>query len=329
MASRGELRRRRQLRVLVVVIVVVTVGTFARDVIRAAHDSQSARASRNTTFGTLARELIREGATLDHDTLVTLQQATTMSRSDFVDAWDQLESRARQVTLDAARLQVPTVDRQLNVLLADVMTQRVSSWEVIRNSVLTPLGIGATPSSSGSLASALATITATNEQWSAAHGRLHRAPGHVRLPVSEWTLPANDVTGLIATAVQQVRLRASATVSINAVSIDPQPLPSNAAQLVLLAREQIAVGVSLRNLSSTDATVTVHLSLAPDQKSGPPVSKSMTIVLPKQSNAAVLFDSVAIKASERGVLRIWVTGARPNSPGSASRFYTFKVASAG
>jgi hypothetical protein len=55
----------------------------------------------------------------------------------------------------------------------------------------------------------------------------------------------------------------------------------------------------------------------------------MTIVLPKQSNAAVLFDSVAIKASERGVFRIWVTGARPGSPGSASRFYTFKVASAG
>jgi len=328
-ASRGELRRRRELRVLVVVIVVVTVGTFARDVIRAAHDSQSARASRNTTFGTLARELIREGATLDHDTLVTLQQATTMSRSDFVDAWDQLEARARQVTLDAARLQVPTVDRQLNVLLADVMTQRVSSWEVIRNSVLTPLGIGATPSSSGSLASALATITATNEQWSAAHGRLHRAPGHVRLPVSEWTLPANDVTGLIATAVQQVRLRASATVSINAVSIDPQPLPSNAAQLVLLAREQIAVGVSLRNVSSTDTTVTVHLVLAPDQHSGVPVTQSMNVLLPKQSNAAVLFDSVAIQASEHGVFRIWVTGARPSSPGLASRFYSFKVASAG
>lgn len=329
MASRGELRRRRQLRVLVVVIVVAMVGTFARDVIRAAHDSQSARASRNTTFGTLARDLIREGAMLDHDTLMTLQLATTLSRSDFIDAWSQFEVRARQVTLDATRLRLPDVDRQLNVLLADVMTQRVSSWEVIRSSVLTPLGMGATQSSSVSLASALATITATNAQWGSAHNRLQREPGHVRLPVGEWTLPANDVTGLVTTAVQQVRLRPSDAVSINAVSIDPQPLPSDAAQLVLLAREQISVGVSLRNLSSTDATVTVHLSLTPDQKSGPPVSKSMTIVLPKQSNAAVLFDSVAIKASERGVFRIWVTGARPGSPGSASRFYTFKVASAG
>ena len=329
MASRGELRRRRQLRVLVVVIVVATVGVFARDVIRAAHDSQSARASRNTTFGTLARALIREGAALDHDTLVTLQRATTMSRSDFVDEWNQLEVRARQVTLDATRLRVPAVDRQLNVLLADVMTQRVSSWEVIRHSVTAPLGIGPTQSSSVSLTSALATITATNEQWGSAHDRLRREPGHVRLPVSEWTLPANDATGLIATAVQQVRLRPSATVSINAVSIDPQPLPSDAAQLVMLAREQISVGVSLRNLSSTDTTVTVHLALAPDQKSGVPVSKSITVVLPKQSNAAVLFDSVAIKASERGVFRIWVTGARAYSPGSASRFYTFKVASAG
>lgn len=329
MASRGELRRRRQLRVLIIVVVLATVGTFARDVIRAAHDSQSARASRNTTFGTLGRDLIREGATLDHDTLVTLQRATTLSRSDFVDAWNQLEVRARQVTLDATRVRVPAVDRQLNVLLADVMTQRISSWEVIRNSVLTPLGIGTTQSSLVSLTSALATITATNAQWGSAHNRLYREPGGVRLPVSEWTLPANDVTGLIATAVQQVRLQPSATVSINAVSIDPQPLPSDAAQLVLLAREQISVGVSLRNLSSTDATVTVHLVLAPEQKSGVPVSKSMSVVLPKQSNAAVLFDSIAIQASERGAFRIWVTGARPNSPGSASRFYTFKVASAG
>ncbi len=329
MASRGELRRRRQLRVLIVVIAVATLGTFARDVINAAHNSQSARASRNTTFGTLASQLLREGAALDHDTLVTLQRATTMSRSDFVDAWDQLEVRARQVGLDTARLQVPTVDRQLNVVLADIMIQRVSSWEVIRHYVTAPLGVGTAQTTTVPLVSALATIARTNAQWSAAHGRLHREPGHVRLPVSEWTLPANDVTGLIATALQQVRLRASATVSINAVSIDPQPLPSNAAQLVLLAREQISVGVSLRNLSSTDTTVTVHLALAPDQKSGVPVSKSITVVLPKQSNAAVLFDSVAIKASERGVFRIWVTGARPNSPGSASRFYTFKVASAG
>ncbi len=329
MASRSELRRRRQLRLLVVVIIVATLGTFARDVIRAAHDSQSARASRNTTFGTLARHLLLEGAALDHDTLVTLQQATTLSRSDFLDAWAQLEVRARQVTLDAARLRVPAVDRQLNGLLGDVMTQRITSWEVIRNSVLTPLGIGTTPSSTVSLTSALATITATNAQWSAAHGRLHREPGHVRLPVNEWTLPANDVTGLIATALQQVRLRPSATVSINAVSIDPQPLPSDAAQLVLLARDQIAVGVSLRNLSSTDATVTVHLVLAPERNSGAPVSKSMNVFLPKQSNAAVLFDSIAIRASEHGAFRIWVTGARPNTPGSASRFYTFKVASAG
>ena len=329
MASRSELRRRRQLRVLVAVIVVATMGTFARDVIRAAHDSESARASRNTTFGTLARDLLRDGAALDHDTLVTLQQATTMSRTDFVDAWTQLEVRARQVALDAARLQVPPVDRQLHVVLAEVMAQRVSSWEVIRSAVTVPLGIRPAQTTSVSLDSALATITRTNEQWSDAHNRLQREPGHVRLPVSEWMLPANDVTGLIATALQQVRLRASATVSINAVSIHPQPLPSNAAQLVLLAREEISVGVSLRNLSSTDTTVTVHLVLAPDQKSGVPVSQSMTAFLPKQSNAAVLFDSVAITASEHGVLRIWVTGARPYSPGSASRSYTFKVASAG
>lgn len=329
MASRGELRRRRQLRVLVVVIIVATVGTFASDVMRAAHDSQSARASRNTTFGTLARNLLREGTALDHDTLVLLQQATTISRSDFVDAWSQLDARARQVTLDAARLRVPSVDNKLNVLLADVMTQRVANWEVIRNSVLTPLGIGTAQSSSVALTSALAALTTTNAQWSAAHGRLHREPGHVRLPLGEWTLPANDVTGLIATTLQQVRLRPSASVSINAVSIDPQPLPSEAAQLVLLAREQISVGVSLHNPSATDATVVVHLLLAPDRKSGTLVAKAMTIAIPKQSHAAVLFDSVAIRASEHGALRIWVTGARPNSPGSASRFYTFKVASAG
>ena len=329
MASRSELRRRRQLRVLVAVVVVATIGTFARDVVRAAHDSQSARASRNTTFGTLARDLLRDGAALDRDTLVTLQQATTLSRSDFVDAWAQLEVRARQVKLDAARLQTPPVDRQLHTVLAEIMAQRIVSWEVIRSAVTTPLGIHPGQTTSVPVESALATITRTNEQWRAAHRRLQSEPGHVRLPVSEWTLPANDVAGLIATALQQVRLRASATVSITAVSIDPQPLPSNAAQLVLLAREEISLGVSLRNLSSTDTTVTVHLVLAPEQKSGVPVSMSMTAFLPKQSNAAVLFDSVAIRASEHGVLRIWVTGARPYSPGSASRFYTFKVASAG
>ena len=329
MATRSELRRRRQFRTLIALVVVLVVGVFARDVMRAAHDSESARESRNTTFGTLARQLLREGAMLDHDTLATLQGATSLSRSDFVDAWAQLEIRARQVTLDAARLRVPAVDGRVNSVLADVMAQRVSSWEVIRNAATKPLGVATSAKPSVSLSSALATIARPNDEWRDAHRRLLRKPGHVRLPMNEWTLPANDVNALVATVVQQVRLRTEATVSMNAVLIDPQPLPSRAAQLVLLARDQMSVGVSLRNDSSSDAKVTVHLALAPEQRSGVPVTKSITVILAKQSNTAVLFDSVAIRASEHGVLRIWVTGAQPSSPGSASRFYTFKVASAG
>jgi hypothetical protein len=328
-ATRSELRRRRQLRILVVLIAALVLGTFARDVLHAAHDSESARASRNTTFGTLARQLLRESASLDHDTLVTLQGATTLSRGEFVDAWAQLEVRARQVALDAARLRLPPVDGQVNRVLADVMAQRIASWEVIRNAATEPLVVATNESSLTSLTTALAAITRTNEEWRAAHQRLRHKPGRVRLPLREWKLSGNDVPGLIATVVQQVRLRTQATVSINAVSVDPQPLPSSAAQLVLLARDQVSLGVSLRNDSSSATTVTVHLVLTPAQHSGIAVTKSTAVVLPKQSNAAVLFNSVAIRASEHGVLRIWVTGARPSSPGSASRVYTFKVASAG
>ena len=329
MATRSELRRRRQLRALVALMAVLVLGTFARDVLHAAHDSESARASRNTTFGTLARQLLRESTSLDHDTLATLQGATSMSRGDFVEAWAQLEVRARQVAIDAARLQVPAVDRQVNRVLVDVMAQRVASWEVIRNAATESLGVATTPTPSASLRSALVAIARTNDEWRAAHQRLRREPGHVRLPLSEWTLSGNDVPALVATVTQQVRLRTGATVSVNAVLIDPQPLPSSAAQLVLLARDQMSIGISLRNDSSTNATVTVHLVLAPEQRSGIPVTKSATVILGKQSNTAVLFDSVTIRASEHGVVRIWVTGARPSSPGSASRIYTFKVASAG
>jgi hypothetical protein len=137
------------------------------------------------------------------------------------------------------------------------------------------------------------------------------------------------VVTYINTTLGQVRLQAAPTVAINAISVDPQPLPSRAAQLVLLSRDQFNLGVSMRNRSSSDATVTVHLLLSPEGGSGDAVQRTETIALPRHSNAAVLFDAIPIKASEHGMLRIWITGAQPTSPGLASRIMTLKVAAAG
>ncbi len=329
MASRSELRRRRQRRLLSVVLLVIIAFTFVRDVIHAAHDSVSARSSRNTTFGALANVVLHESNRLDRDTMYVLKHAGTTSRDDFVNQWSQLEVRARQLSLDAARLTEPPVDRGVNERLVSVMATRVTCWEQIRSLVAAPLELAPVQPATQSLQATQGAIASSNATWRAVRGRLRHEPGRVRLVASRWRLADPVVVNYINTALGQVRLHAAPTVAINTLSVDPQPLPSQTAQLVLLSRDQFNLGVSMRNRSSSDATVTVHLLLSPEGGSGDAVQRSQTIALARHSNAAVLFDAVPIRASEHGMFRVWVTGARPTSPGLASRILTFKVASAG
>lgn len=333
MARKSAVRRKRQFQVLTALLVLAVIVVFGRDVLRAAHDSRSARESRNTSFATLATAIISSSSSLDHDTISLLDSAPSMSRSTLLTSWTELEKRARDVLQSAEHAREPSIETGINEKLTSVMTLRIAAWETIRQSVEGPLGVpGVTTPPSGVLNQAVANLQTANTAWERAHGALRHRPGHVRLPLGAWTLPTLDVPGLVHAAITTLALRPNAIVAINAVSMNPQPLPSGSAgatALVLLPTSSVELGVSVRNSSTTDTTITVHATLTPTNRLGKVVTLSATSSLRASSNTAVLFSEVPITPGERAILRVWVSGAAPTSKGAANRIYTVKVASAG
>ena len=324
MANRSTVRRRRRFLVLTSVLLVVLVTVFVRDVLQAARESETNRRALNRSFAVLVNANLHEQDALDADTLALLHSARSLSRSELETTLATLHQRVTRISQSASQLTSPRIAGDLNDHFAQLTNARVAAWNDIVAVLETSLRITdhARPPA-GSVRSAAQRIQATNSTWETLRGRLRSEPGSVRLNPSLWglgTLVERDVTR-VATLANLQPLSAAA---ISAIAIDPQPLPSRSAQIVLLPKTSIGIGVSVRNTGRVTSTLTISVSTRWRRES--PLTVSARRTLSAGTSVAVVFPEIPTYPGMRGTLSVRVTGAAPAYPGATTRQYSVKVA---
>jgi hypothetical protein len=192
------------------------------------------------------------------------------------------------------------------------------------------LGVsGVTTPVNGTVQSAVASVHASNASWGQIRHKLANEPGHVTLHKSRWLLASSTTPSDLARVLRASSLRVGAGTSIDAVLVVPQPLPSSAAQIVLLPNASFALGVSVRNATSRDEVVTLHVQLVPLAHQGPTVVTSLTTTVKGLSSYAFNFPALPIVPDEQATLHVWTTGGAPAFAGATNRVYSVKVAPGG
>lgn len=324
MAKRATVRRRRRFLALTAVVVVSLTTLFIRDVLQAAHDSKSNQVSLNRSFVVLANASLREQDTIDAATVDALTHARNLSRAELATSLNDLSQRMNRVAENARIVLSPTVGDNTNVRFVELTLQRVTAWRTVRDAIEAPLHLHhrRAPSTT-ELRAALAAIQASNSQWTQLRYALAKKPGRCVMRASAWSLGAVAEREITALA-RFDNLRPLAAVAIGAIAIDPQPLPSRSAQIVLLPKTEVGIGISVRNVGRS--TVTVDVTVSTRWRRGEPASMSARRTIPAGHSSAVIFSSVPTYPGVRGTLTIHVGGAPPAWRGAATREYSVKVA---
>ena len=326
MAKRATVRRRRRFLALTVVVVVSLTTLFIRDVLQAAHDSKSNQVSLNRSFVVLANASLREQDAIDAATVDALSHARNLSRAEFAAAFNDLSQRMNRVAENARIVMSPDVGNKTNVRFVELTLQRVAAWRTVRDAIEAPLHLHhrhAPPATE--LRAAVAAIQASNSQWTKLRYALSKKPGHCVMRASTWSL--GTVSERVITSLGRFdNLRPFAAVAIGAVAIDPQPLPSQSAQIVLLPKTEVGIGVSVRNVGRS--TVTVDVTVSTRWRRGESASMTARRTIPAGQSSAVIFSSVPTYPGVRGSVTVHVGGAPPAWRGAATREYSVKVAPA-
>lgn len=324
MASRSTVRRRRRLFILSSVVVVVLATVFVRDVLQAARDSETNRRTLNRSFAVLVNSNLGEQNAIDGETLGLIRSPQTLSRWELESTLSDLHQRVNRVRETAVQLGTPRIAGDVNEQFGHMTDVRVAAWSDIVTFIEASLHIPHRGSSSlASLRSAVERINESNASWDRIRGQLSAEPGKVRLSESRWGLGAlteRDVARFIGRSALQPLTAAA----ISAIAIDPQPLPSRSAQIVLLPKTSIGIGVSVRNVGRVTSTLTITVSTR--WRRAEPVTVTAHRTLAAGTSVAVVFPEIPTYPGMRGTLIVRVTGAAPAYPGATTRQYSVKVA---
>ena len=324
MATRATVRRRRRFLILTTILAVTVTILFIRDVVQAAHDSKSNQSSLNRSFSVLANSSMREQDRVDAATVTLMSQARSLTRSEFKTTLTDLSQRMDRVAENARMLETPSIVRHVNRRFIDLTLTRVAAWRTIRDALEGSLRLTDRPVPSVSeVRRAFELIRTSNSQWSRLRLALRREPGRSVMRPSTWSL-GNLTDRSIATVTKMPNLTPFTAVAIGSVAIDPQPLPSRSAQLVLLPKTEVGIGVTVRNVGRSKVTVVVSVSTK--WRRGEPSTFSTRRTIPAGTSTAVIFPSVPTFPGVRGSLTVHVGGAAPAWRGAATREYSVKVA---
>lgn len=247
-----------------------------------------------------------------------------MTRTEFATTIKNLSQRVDRVAESAAVLTSPTTAHGVSERFVLLTNTRVSAWRTLRDALQRPLRLtDGTAPTSGEVRSALAEIRSSNDQWRHLRLQLKNEPGHRVLHRSSWTSGTLSEQSL-SSVVTLTNLWPFSAVAIGAIAIDPQPLPSRSAQIVLLPKTEVGIGVTVRNVGRSTASVAVSISTR--WRRGAPTSMVLRRTIPAGTATAVIFPAVPTYPGMRGNLTVRVTGAAPAWRGAAIREYTVKVA---
>jgi len=323
-AKRATVRRRRRFLILTVVLVATLATLFVRDVLNAAHDSKTNQYTLNRSFSVLANSSMEEQDAVDAATMTLLSQARSMTRSEFKATLTNLTQRVDRIAENARMLESPTIVRNVNHRLIELTMNRVAAWRTVRDALEGPLRLIDRPTPSVTeLRHALELIRASNDQWATLRFALRHQPGRSVMRASTWSL-AITTDQSFSSVASLPNLAPFSAVAIGAIAVDPQPLPSRSAQIVLLPKTEVGIGVTVRNVGRSKASVVISVSMRWRHADTSTVSTRRTI--PAGTSTAVIFPAVPTYPGMRGTLTVHVGAAAPGFRGAATREYSVKVA---
>lgn len=309
---------------MTIALVATLTGLFVRDVLQAAHESKFNQSTLNRSFSVLANASVREQNDIDASTVALLTQARTMARSEFISRLSDLSHRMDRVAENARLLETPKIVRAINERFISVTLNRVAAWYTVRDAIEGPLHLTDRPTPAvPEVQRALELMRISNSQWSKLRRALRNEPGRCILRKSSWSLSTFSSRTVLAVATLP-NLRPFSAVAIGAIAIDPQPLPSRSAQIVLLPKTEVGVGVTVRNVGRTP--VSIVISVSTKWRHGDPLTVRSRRTVPAGTATAVIFPAVPVYPGMRGSLTIHVSGAPPAWRGAATREYSVKVA---
>lgn len=315
----------------IAVAVTLVVLVFARDVARSAHGAIGPRRSENRSFAGLSNALIYQENSFDTGLVRLLRDGPTLTRPVFYARLSLLHQELPVWSTEAELMRRPKLDHDINDLLAQVTQSRIDAYESIMTSITRDLTLPAfTPEGDEQPTTAPArALLASVTSWDHARFDLAKEPGLVTL---------HKLTSKAATyyssfgdqaLVASPTLALSRGIGIAAVHVTPAPLPAAKGEILLPPVTAIRVGVSIKNASFVDQSVTIDVTMIP--ANGPIAGERQSVHVnlgPLQAWAYTPKDFQTV-ASERATLQITVSGA-PAAPGMAtSRSYRVMLSPSG
>ena len=309
---------------------------FARDVNRAAHNSTSPRRSENRSFGVLATALITQENNFDVRFRYLLTNGQTLSRQVFSARLTQLADQLVSWPTEAAQLRQPKLAHDVNGVLDQVTEQRFDDYQAIVTDVDESMRLpsGTLPWSTSTLGvvdtnTAQASLFSTSQEWNSRRFSLVREPGQVKLSTT-----TNGVALMhLSTALQALRtsptLVAMRGVGIAAISVSPSPLPATTGELLLPPASSVRLGISVLNGNYIDQSISLTVTLIPQNGRGLRQSQTMNTVLGPLQSFAFVPKLLLTQASERATLVIKVAGAPSALNMTRSRIYRVVMSPSG
>jgi hypothetical protein len=176
---------------------------------------------------------------------------------------------------------------------------------------------------------AQASLFSTSQEWNSRRFSLVREPGQVKLSTT-----TNGVALMhLSTALQALRtsptLVAMRGVGIAAISVSPSPLPATTGELLLPPASSVRLGISVLNGNYIDQSISLTVTLIPQNGRGLRQSQTMNTVLGPLQSFAFVPKLLLTQASERATLVIKVAGAPSALNMTRSRIYRVVMSPSG
>jgi hypothetical protein len=314
-------------------IVVLFGSLFVRDINHAAHGAISPRRSENRNFAALANVLITRENLFDQRLDYLLTAGQSLSRSDFYARLEQLDQQLPDWSSQASLLAVPSLAHHVNTALVSLTSVREVDYDTVLAHVAAALDFpwtNATPAiNSATVASAQASLVASNTRWGVDRWALIREPGRVTLPLTSDLVGTLDLAGRLDNLARSPSLGVTRGIGITAVLVDPSPLPAPTGELLLPPSRSIRLGVTLTNASFVLQPVVLRYTFVQTNGARTRQGQTMTTTLAPLGSYAFVPGLIGITSGERGQLTIVATGAPAGATMSTIRHYSVVVSPSG
>jgi hypothetical protein len=317
-------RRRQNFWVAVALASTLALVTLAHDVNRLSAQTNANRTSIDKSFAALATTVVVDENHFGSSVAQLLATGSAMSRADFGAQLSSLLADGQSLDQRVAIFAHPVVANGVQDRLIDVVTQRVSASSALLSQVAQNLQLPVTTSPLMSLNAIGRKFRGADAEWARAQREFRNQPGHHRLPPSVFALSSAPLSAQIAVLTSAPTLQVLRSLSIDAVSVSPAPLPSPHGRWLILPSTSALVGVVVHNQQYVNQNFVLHLQISPANQ--PVQTMNVRATVGPYASYATQFSGLTFSAGEHATVKIWLTGAPVGPQAVGVRRYVVTVA---